>query len=517
MMQPFAVIRADASKSIGGGHIMRCMALGFELSKAGWIYAFASRPETADTVPLLSASDSELFLLRGKRKEEQFEIRNRWPGGCDLLIVDHYHRDASFETKCRGWARRILVVDDLADRDHDCDILIDQTPGRRETDYAGIVSPGCRLLLGPRFALLRSAFKQARFAALRRREKIGPVETILISFGMIDNRNGCLASLMALKRAGYQGKAHVMIGSAAPHLDELRRSISAWPFKVCLHVDEKLPEDLMVQADLAIGAGGSMTWERCCLGLPSMVWVAAKNQQKVAEAMATTGALSLIQGNIQSQISEMAAIITNLISDHALRAEMSRKAAKTCDGYGALRCILAICPDEKTANGLKIRIRPGLQSDIDLIFDWQSDPSTRFFFRNPSSPTRDEHIHWMEQVLSSSDRHLFIIECNDSAVGVLRLDKYADPGNYEVSIIICKSYRGHGIGKAALRFAKNAFVGWSFRAEVHPENIASRNLFLSASYQEEQKNIFLSTSLIQSMYGTEMSKNSDKILCKTIR
>ena len=451
----------------------------------------ASRRDTFEVFPAVLISGIELYSFEGLENEEGLELRRRWPGGCELLIVDHYNRDKDFESSCRGWARQIMVVDDLANRRHDCDILLDQTPGRRETDYVGIVPPKCRFLMGPLFALLRPRFAELRGAVIERRSRIGPVETIFVSFGMMDNRNGCLASLMALKQSGFQGLVHVMIGSSAPHLGELKRLISAWPFTVCLHVDEKVPAALMAEADLALGAGGSMIWERCCLGLPSVVWVAAENQRRVAEALAVEGVLFLVQGNIESQIGAMAELISSLISNQNLRLEMSHKAAKVCDGYGALRCLLSICPEERNADGDIIKIRPGLDSDTDLLFGWQSAPRIRRFFRNPATPTRGEHMRWMRHTLCSPDRNLFIIECNDLPVGVLRLDKYLYSGTYEVSLYIINTYQGRGIGKAALRFAQNAFLQWSFRAEVHPDNIASRNLFLSAGFREKQENIFL--------------------------
>ena len=133
-MPPLAIIRADASKHIGGGHVMRCLALGFELVKKGWMCALASRRDTFETVPVLLNSGIEFYSFQGPENEEGLELRRQWPAGCELLIVDHYQRDEAFESACRGWAERIMVVDDLANRYHDCDILLDQTFGRREKD-----------------------------------------------------------------------------------------------------------------------------------------------------------------------------------------------------------------------------------------------------------------------------------------------------------------------------------------------------------------------------------------------
>lgn len=144
-----AVFRADASSVLGGGHVMRCLTLAGALSDAGWTCAFAARPGAADAVPALARSGYDVVTLDGAEADEPGVLARRWPEGPDWLVVDHYGLGADFETSCRPWARNIMVLDDLADRTHDCEVLLDQNLGRENGAYSALVPEGCGVLLGP--------------------------------------------------------------------------------------------------------------------------------------------------------------------------------------------------------------------------------------------------------------------------------------------------------------------------------------------------------------------------------
>ena len=150
---PRAIFRADASPKIGGGHVMRCLTLADELRRRGWTCAFATRPGAEETVPSLASSGHVVFHLSGEEQDEAREIE-KGLGECALLVADHYGRDEKFETAARQFASRVFVIDDLADRAHDCDFLLDQTYGRQFSDYAGLVPGGAKLLMGTDYALL---------------------------------------------------------------------------------------------------------------------------------------------------------------------------------------------------------------------------------------------------------------------------------------------------------------------------------------------------------------------------
>ena len=150
--KPLAVFRCDGSTAIGGGHVRRCLTLADALGEAGWARAFAVGAETLAVIPGLAEAVDQVAVLEGPVDDEPAQIAEAFGGTWDLLVVDHYRRDARFEAGCRPWAERILVIDDLADRRHDADFLLDQTLGRKPADYAARVPPRCRVLTGSRYA-----------------------------------------------------------------------------------------------------------------------------------------------------------------------------------------------------------------------------------------------------------------------------------------------------------------------------------------------------------------------------
>jgi UDP-2,4-diacetamido-2,4,6-trideoxy-beta-L-altropyranose hydrolase len=320
---PEALFRVDAAPAIGGGHVMRCLALAGALGESGWTCRFLVGGGTVATVPALAQAGHAVY--------EGEKCWRAAPGMADLLVVDHYRLDAGYEGGWRAGARRILAIDDLADRRHDCDLLLDPTAGRVAADYAGLVPPGCRLLLGPEYALLRPEFARRRGEALARRGA-GPVRRVLIAPGATDPTD--LATTLIDAAETLPGVAiDVAIGSAAPHLQRLRERAARSP-RLHLQVDEPDMAGLMVAVDLCLGAAGGTSWERCCLGLPSLLVVIADNQELVARGLVAAGAVELATAEHPAAL---AAALRRLIEDGARRRVMSAAAAALCDGEGARR------------------------------------------------------------------------------------------------------------------------------------------------------------------------------------
>ena len=296
-----AVFRCDASASIGGGHLRRCLTLAGALTAKGWQVAFAVGGETLSATPTELPDLLGWIVLNGSGRDEPGQIAEALGRqDVDLLVVDHYGLDQVFERSCRGFARRIAVIDDLADRSHDADLLLDQTFGRGERDYLGLVPEGCAVLCGSRYALLRPAFAGIRESAVARRRAGGPVRRVLIAMGAADAADLSSAAISARGRGFRSGSAgllalDVVLGRGAPHLDAVRRRLSQLP-AWSIHVDASASSmaRLMASADLAIGAAGTSSWERCCLGLPSVVVVAADNQAKIAAELAAAGACEVV-------------------------------------------------------------------------------------------------------------------------------------------------------------------------------------------------------------------------------
>ena len=330
-----AVFRVDGSPALGGGHVMRCLTLARALTSRGWTCAFATTPASPQTVPSLARED--LRLIEGDAGEEPETLRRLWPAGTDWLVVDHYDRDRTFESRCRGWARRILVIDDLADRAHDCDLLVDQTLGRRASEYAGLVPEDCRLLTGADYALLRPEFAATREESLSRRNERSALGRILVNLGATDAGNHSLDVLRALQESGISAAVDLVLGAAAPHIGTLEGTIATMPQKVRLHVEVDDMASLMAAADRAIGAAGTATWERCCLGLPSLVMVIAENQRRISEAVVAAGAARLIPGPRPKLTGQIKAALQDLCDDGGALKDLSQCAAQVCDGLGVQR------------------------------------------------------------------------------------------------------------------------------------------------------------------------------------
>lgn len=331
-----AVFRTDASPSIGSGHVRRCQVLQHCLERAGWVTCIAGIPETPDSVPTLR-KDGSFRALAGSSDETAAWLRETWPCGADLLVVDSYRLDAGFESDCRPWAKKILVIDDLADRPHDCDLLLDTNYGREEEDYRGLVPETCQLLVGPSFALLRSEFPARRAEALARRREGMSVERVFVSFGGGDTAKATQRALEALAEAGFEGEADVVAGSADPELESLRRLIPGLPYRVELMVDCDRVAEVMSRCDLAIGACGTMTWERFCVGLPSVIVPIADNQMPAARALARD-CLAMVAAPVWDlRQDELVALVGRALGDAALRLGLQERGAGCIDGTGAGR------------------------------------------------------------------------------------------------------------------------------------------------------------------------------------
>lgn len=338
---PQAVFRCDGSAEMGGGHLRRCLTLAEALQAEGWRCAMATTAASLAVLPRL-ADAVEILLMdeagcRGPRPEAD-AIGRRFPR-CDWLIVDHYGRDAAFERACRSFAARILVIDDLADRPHDSDLLLDQTLGRRAADYCGLVPPGCQMLIGLAYALVRSEFARQRAAALAKPMPTRPPYRVLVAMGLTDPGNLTARALQALAACPVPFTADAVLGAAAPGLDAVRQLATQLAYRLRLHVDPPQMAAVMAAADLIIGAAGTSSWERCCLGRPSIALVAADNQRLIAAELAAAGAAHVFADGSTPAVAALAAAVAGLLNDPQRRAAMASNAARLCDGAGVERVV----------------------------------------------------------------------------------------------------------------------------------------------------------------------------------
>ncbi|WP_407151430.1 UDP-2,4-diacetamido-2,4,6-trideoxy-beta-L-altropyranose hydrolase [Bradyrhizobium sp. ORS 86] len=344
------IIRVDASVAMGMGHLARCVSLANALAQKGTSSIFLIRSHAAGLASLIEANGHAVRLLPDPEHPAavtswlpttwQYDAQQTLEmigeiGPAQWLVVDHYGLDARWEHMLRAGVPRILAIDDMADRPHDCDLLLDQNlVAEMDTRYQGLVRANCRLLLGPRFALLRPAF-----AALRRglAARSGEVRRVLVCFGGSDPSNETVKALGAIQLlATVALTIDVVIGASNPHVDAVSARCRELPGTE-LHRSVDNMAELMARADLAIGAGGTMNWERCCLGLPTIAMDIADNQVSGLTALARAGALEYLgsAGSVGSV--HIARAVTALTREPARMRAMSEAAFALVDGEGSDR------------------------------------------------------------------------------------------------------------------------------------------------------------------------------------
>jgi UDP-2,4-diacetamido-2,4,6-trideoxy-beta-L-altropyranose hydrolase len=338
-----AVIRCDGSIRVGAGHVVRCLALADHLAAGGWTCTFATSDGLAEVYSGLADGGHRVLTLPREALLSADALRACEPAGVDLLVLDHYAIGTEYQTACRSWARRIAVIDDLADRGHDCDLLIDQAPGRKADDYRGLVPRHCELLLGPRFALLRPEFRRHRAASLRARSA-GTVRRLLISFGAADTKALTGRALEAVTALAADYVVDVVAGTSAV-AERARRDLKRLGLKGRVHHGTGEMAALLRDADIAIGAGGVSSLERCVLGLPTVTIISADNQRPSTLAMAAVGALYLVGEHACATPAAIAAALNDLCDDLDGRQAISKVAAGVCDGSGVGRVVEAITED----------------------------------------------------------------------------------------------------------------------------------------------------------------------------
>jgi UDP-2,4-diacetamido-2,4,6-trideoxy-beta-L-altropyranose hydrolase len=477
--RPLALFRCDGGPRIGAGHVMRCLALADRLTNQGWQTRFAVSAETAETIAALNQQRESLVLAEDG--DDPAWLGKQIGGNCDLAVIDHYTLGSAYESQCRQWAKRIFVIDDLANRDHDCDILADFTPQREAEAYRAKVPRHCCLLLGPGYAPLRREFFRARLTL-----SSSPISQdrpkLLISLGATDPDNISGEILDAVRRNDLELSITVTLGASAPHLHGIKEKLSGLKGRLLVDTDDMATE--LSKANLVIGAGGMSAWERCCLGKPTLMLATADNQRANAKALADLGAV--ISMKFPPGAGEIGSTVLGLLRDADRLAAMGAHALPLCDGLGAARLALAATSAPIAKDGKAIALRPARLEDAAIMLEWQRHPATRRFARNPEAPSQAGHMAWMAMKLADPRCVFNIVSHDGEPAGVLRFDardQTPDQAGFEISILTAPGRSGLGIAGHALALGRLLLDEWDLYAYVDPANHASNRLFERAGYE----------------------------------
>lgn len=418
--------RVDAGPSVGTGHLVRCLVLAAELRDRGAEIVFVTGGlpiALQDRIAQVALSHHVVedgvqggppVASPNRQIEDAHQTLVLLESSFDVVVVDHYGLSAPWQQAVSGYVDRMMVIDDLADREHDCDLLLDQNWSGPATAarYDQLLPSRCRRLLGPRYALLHPRYPTVRAS---RPDVASPPRRVLVSFGGSDPTRETLKFLRSLPGTVELPAIDVVVGGAfdaVPSIEELARALPS----VTVHRDVPHLADLLAVADLAVGAGGTTTWERICLEVPSLVTTVAENQREVVSALAAAGAITWV--------GEASETTPTTYADHwasALNGDVPTP-PPLVDGYGAQRVALCLMPPSSS----ELRVRRAERVDAPTFVG--SDPGC-----SPSLPSYldgDEvwrpHLRRFKAMLEASTGRVLVAEIQGVPVGGAWLDDQHD-------------------------------------------------------------------------------------------
>jgi UDP-2,4-diacetamido-2,4,6-trideoxy-beta-L-altropyranose hydrolase len=388
------------------------------------------------------------------------------------LIVDHYALNNRWEKTIRQMVQKIIVIDDLADRPHDCDLLLDQNFfAAPEPRYEALVPEHCTRLFGPEFALLRPEFRRAReFSRIRG----NGLARILVYFGGNDPGNITGMALEALCSPKLKHMyVDIVVGPLSPYLEDLKEKVKNRP-GTRIHIQPREFVELLLRADLCIGAGGTTTWERLCLNVPSVVITVADNQIPSTSELDQAGYVRWL-GRAETITSEdIATALSEMLQ--GLKRSTGQQGPGLVDGWGAVRTAEALIPSSRET----LRLRPAKPEDADRYFLWANDKGVRLLSFNQTPIVWKDHQIWFADKLSSEESFLWVLQTAQGLpVGQIRFD--VSRGQAHIGYSLDPLVRGRGWSRILVESGLKAF--WEYRpkmmvkANVKQENLSSRRVF----------------------------------------
>jgi len=497
--------RADASIRIGTGHIMRCLTLADALRRHGAQTVFICRDLPGFPTKLFRDSGHELHMLPAPL-EEKFISREEpshsawlgvpWEedvaqtsqvlqnsGKLDWLVIDHYALDWRWEESLRPYTKKIMVIDDLADRKHDCELLLDQAMAATDNRYANLVPPACQFLLGPEYALLRTQFLQYRKNPIEKKKSRSYIRNVLVAMGGTDPENISGIILQGLELLDDKEiKVTVVLGSSAPHLSEVTNQAQNLSFPVRVLSDVKNMAELMAEQDVCVGSGGMTAWERCALGVPSIVILFADNQARVIDTLSTKGAAYFLGKAKEISPENIRTALHVLKEDPETYRTMVDNCLKVCDGKGTKRVLSTIL-----ARGITLRLAE--TRDCRQYWEWANDPVVREASFSSAPIPYDDHVKWFHTKLNDPESFLYVAELMDGAsVAQIRFDCENKIAFIDVSVD--RKFRDLGIGSKILgegiKIFRSHRPNFLIKSEVFVRNIASQRIFQQNGFIKEK-------------------------------
>lgn len=493
------LFRVDASVEIGSGHVMRCCHLAHSLRQQGADVAFAGYLAEGHLLEWLQEQGFNVFALKpGKEKEVQSKVPHaHWLQGTvkedvkqtkdilkkweqvDWVVVDHFGLDAEWEKQVQQEVSNIMVIDDLADRPHDCRLLLDVSSLQAGNRYDNLVNLNCQRLEGVQYALVPQDFTSLRPSQPK---LVKDVKNIAVFLGMSDLGAGhdkVLSAFECIKNPAFT--VHYIVGPHNPNKEELMNRISKTPYFKTYEFVKNMAQ-WMSGMDMYVGSGGVVTWERSCLGVSGIVVGVALNQEEGSQRWGELGCHTYLGRNSEVSAEVLAQEIQKMVKNPSKLNEMGKKSWQMVDGQGINRILKAL-------GVLPVFFRKAQKNDCEKIYQWRNHEWVREFALDSREISLEDHVEWFEKSLENPHRDILIAEGEIGPVGVLRFDHEKDFS--EVSVYLVPERIGEGWGLKVL----NSGSAWisqhrpgikSLKATIKPDNLRSIKVFHRAGYVQNK-------------------------------
>lgn len=480
------LIRADASTAIGTGHVMRCLALAQAWQDAGGHALFAMAESTEAIRSRIQSEYCGVFCISaaiGNSDDLLQTIALSKQQNCEWIAVDGYQFRADYQRGLKAAGFKVLFLDDYGHSDHyTADVVLNQNVSATPALYSDREEQ-TRLVLGPRYALLRREFKvwnswqRANPAVCRH---------VLVTMGGSDVGNATATAIKALDISRLSEiEATVIAGGSNPNFEKLQGMVSASRRKIKLLKDVSRVGEFMAAADVAISAAGTTCWELCLLGLPALLIDVADNQTALAEELQKRGcAIHIAKGSATPE--KIAQTLQSLIESQERRQLLSKASRELVDGKGAMRVVSVL------RGGRILGLRPLRNEDRRLLWQWANDLEVRAASFSADPISWETHTAWFDEKLRSAQgsaaKNIILIAEDEEAnpVGQIRFDARPD-GEWEVDVSLAKSMRGRGLGSDLIESGLRELAVRGGRTRVHalvkPENVASVRSFERAAFR----------------------------------
>ena len=497
------VIRVDASIEIGSGHVMRCLTLAEILKENGANVQFITRKhkgnlindiiskgfsvlelETSSSIKLDDKLPHSHWLGATQKQDAERSINFLKKSRVDWLIVDHYGIDEDWQKYLKGNYQKLMVIDDLADRKHQCDILLDQTFGRQKKDYKDLVPGACELIVGSQYALLRPEFRKWRQYSLDRR-KHPVIRELLINMGGIDTKNITTLVLEEIGNCNLPKDINITIvmGVLSPHLESIKVLAKELPYRADVKVKVSNLGEIMANSDISIGASGITTWERCCLGLPTIQLVTADNQFFLAETLSKQNIIKLVK-----KTSELKKLLE---SAPDWTTDISISAKNICSGLGVYKIfnkLIDLKIDLEEFGEIKLENYVNTsKSNQTLALNMRNHYMVSKFMFNQKEISEDSHMKFIQTLAERTDIRYFLVKRNQKVVGSINFSRINLHNSVEFGLYTNPFERKNNAGRiseaAATHYAFHELGVRKLKLKVLTNNDRAINFYKKCGFE----------------------------------